>query len=190
MCIHVNIRLFPFCFSSICIFLMHNLTESTKLYSNKPLKISYPKKNWSHFLKRFLRMVLSPINVHAFDFNFRFLLAAPVNDNQCLFLGSNTTLENMQEEYQAFAKTHYCNKEPENMNLVPCHMTKRAYHANFKVFRKGEGSVEGMAKGCVPSNCTKWVTCIPYPAPYLTFSLGVNWVFRRPELLKFLKSKL
>lgn len=81
--------------------------------------------------------------------------AAPVNDNQCLFLGSNTTLENMQEEYQAFAKTHYCNKEPENMNLVPCHMTKRAYHANFKVFRKGEGSVEGMAKGCVPSNCTK-----------------------------------
>uniref|UniRef100_A0A8W8MTP8 Voltage-dependent calcium channel alpha-2/delta subunit conserved region domain-containing protein n=1 Tax=Magallana gigas TaxID=29159 RepID=A0A8W8MTP8_MAGGI len=61
----------------------------------------------------------------------------------------------MQEQYQTFARAIYCNKEPENIHLVPCHMTKRAYHANFTVFRKHRGSVEGMAKGCVPFNCTK-----------------------------------
>lgn len=81
--------------------------------------------------------------------------AAPVNDKRCRFLGTNTSLENMQEEYQAFARAHYCNKEPENIHLVPCHITKRAYHANFTVFRKRGGSVKGEAKGCVPSNCTK-----------------------------------
>lgn len=81
--------------------------------------------------------------------------AAPVNDKRCRFLGTNTSLENMQEEYQAFARAHYCNKEPENIHLVPCHITKRAYHANFTVFRKRRGSVKGEAKGCVPLNCTK-----------------------------------
>lgn len=93
--------------------------------------------------------------MHASDFNFLFQLAAPVNDKRCRFLGTNTSLENMQEEYQAFARAHYCNKEPENIHLVPCHITKRAYHANFTVFRKRGGSVKGEAKGCVPSNCTK-----------------------------------
>lgn len=81
--------------------------------------------------------------------------AAPVNDNPCVFQGLNITIENMQEQYQTFARAIYCNKEPENIHLVPCHMTKRAYHANFTVFRKHRGSVEGMAKGCVPFNCTK-----------------------------------
>lgn len=130
----------------------------------------------------------NPVNVHASDFNFLFLLAAPVNDNPCVFQGLNITIENMQEQYQTFARAIYCNKEPENIHLVPCHMTKRAYHANFTVFRKHRGSVEGMAKGCVPFNCTKWVTCILFRL--FTFSLGVNWVIEDPELLEFLKSKL
>lgn len=123
----------------------------------------------------------NPVNVHASDFKFLFLLAAPVNDNPCVFQGLNITIENMQEQYQTFARAIYCNKEPENIHLVPCHMTKRAYHANFTVFRKHRGSVEGMAKGCVPFNCTKWVTCILFRLFH--FFSWCQLGYRRPRIV-------
>ncbi|XP_062618777.1 uncharacterized protein LOC134280387 [Saccostrea cucullata] len=86
--------------------------------------------------------------------------AAPVAENTCVFLGPNITFESMDPSFQEFAKKYYCHKKPQDIQLVPCHMTKRGYRANYKVFKKrkraGDGFVhEGVIRGCSPFNCNR-----------------------------------